>query len=121
MRTSNVPVPVVTSHSLASLQPAGERSNTGKALRGRVCRSSHASWTAPLDRPDPLILLHQTDRSRLPRLLPIRYGRMLVSPAAFLRGAAVIMAHDLASTALTGFKAQICGDAHLDNFGGFAT
>ena len=97
------------------------RRDAGKALRDRVPRSSHAAWTPPPDRPDPIALLHHTARGRLPSLLPIRYGRMLPDPAAFLRGAAVVMAHDLGGTPVTGLRAQICGDAHLDNFGGFNT
>jgi uncharacterized protein (DUF2252 family) len=93
----------------------------GKAARRRVPRSSHASWAPPKDRPDPLDLLAEADRSRLPALLPIRYGRMSLSPFAFLRGAAPVMAHDLASTPRTGFRVQLCGDAHLSNFGMFGT
>jgi uncharacterized protein (DUF2252 family) len=90
-------------------------------LRHQLPRSCHAEWSAPADRPDPVTLLRRTDRGRLKSLLPIRYGRMLASPAAFLRGAAIVMAHDLAPTPVTGLRSWICGDAHLDNFGGFAT
>ncbi|HEY7032410.1 MAG TPA: DUF2252 domain-containing protein [Thermomicrobiales bacterium] len=103
------------------IPPADERSAEGKAIRERIPRSCHAAWTAPGERADPIALLRHTDRDRLKRLIPIRYGRMLASPSAFLRGAAVVMAHDLAPTPVTGLRAWICGDAHLGNFGGFAT
>jgi len=93
----------------------------GKALRQRVPRSSHSTWAPARDRPDPIGLLEESDRFRDPDLLPIRYGRMSVSPFAFLRGAASVMALDLASTPSTGLRAQLCGDAHLANFGFFAT
>jgi uncharacterized protein (DUF2252 family) len=77
-------------------------------------------WEAPSDRPDPVALLQAQDAARVPELVPIRYGRMLVSPFAFFRGAAAVMAADLARTARTGIHAQLCGDAHLANFGVFA-
>jgi uncharacterized protein (DUF2252 family) len=86
-----------------------------------VPRSSHAGWQPPADRPDPVALLEARHRTRVPELVPIRVGRMLVSPFTFLRGAAEVMAHDLASTSTTGFRVQACGDAHLLNFGVFAT
>jgi len=86
-----------------------------------VPRGSHADWKAPADRSDPLRILAETDRGRVAALLPIRYGRMLASPFAFFRGAAAIMAADLAATPATGLHVQACGDAHLANFGGFAT
>ena len=98
-----------------------KRYAAGKALRGRVPRSSHASWTPARDRPDPVDLLEQSDRVRVARLLPIRYGRMSQSPFAFLRGSAAVMACDLATTPVTGIRVQLCGDAHLSNFGAFAT
>jgi uncharacterized protein (DUF2252 family) len=78
-------------------------------------------FTAPKDRPDPVELLANTDRTRVRSLLPIRYGRMSASPFAFLRGAAAVMAADLATTPTTGLRVQLCGDAHLCNFGIFAT
>lgn len=93
----------------------------GKALRQRVPRSAQARWTPGADRPDPIGTLRASDRARIPNLLPIRYGRMAVSPFAFLRGAASIMAQDLAGTPSTGLTVQLCGDAHLSNFGVFAT
>ncbi len=93
----------------------------GKALRGRTTRASHAAWTPGPDRPDPIDLLELQAADRLPHLLPIRYGRMVTSPFAFLRGSAIVMANDLASTPVTGITAQACGDCHLANFGIFAT
>jgi len=86
-----------------------------------VPRSSHATWSPGRDRPDPIELLRATDGARLPELLPIRYGRMAQSPFAFLRGAAFVMAHDLATTPVTGLTVQLCGDAHISNFGFFGT
>ena len=93
----------------------------GKALRRRVPRSSHALWKPAAGRPDPVELLERSDRSRVARLLPIRYGRMALTPFTFLRGAAGVMAHDLATTPTTGLRVQLCGDAHVGNFGAFAT
>jgi uncharacterized protein (DUF2252 family) len=101
--------------------PATERLAAGRKLRERVARSSHASWAASRNRSDPIELLQESDRGRLPALLPIRYARMSQSPFAFLRGAAALMAFDLASTPVTGIRSQACGDCHVANFGGFAT
>src|SRR5690242_14418464 len=98
-----------------------ERLAAGRKLRQKVPRSSHASWNVPRNRPDPIRLLKASDRGRLPALLPIRYGRMRQSPFAFLRGAAAVMASDLASTPVTGLHSQACGDCHVANFGGFGT
>jgi uncharacterized protein (DUF2252 family) len=98
-----------------------DRLDDGRQLRRQVPRSSHAGWSPPADRPDPLDLLHEQDRTREPDLVPIRYGRMLVSPFTFYRGSAVVMARDLAATPTTGLTVQACGDAHLSNFGSFAT
>ncbi|MCI4324748.1 MAG: DUF2252 domain-containing protein [Thermoplasmata archaeon] len=97
------------------------RASAGKAARRRVPRSSHASWLPPKDRPDPVEILQEGATSRRRELLPIRYGRMSLSPFAFLRGSAAVMAHDLAGTPSTGFRVQLCGDAHVSNFGVFAT
>jgi uncharacterized protein (DUF2252 family) len=94
---------------------------SGKALRGQVPRSAHAVWAPPKDRPDPVEILQDSDSYRVPGLVPIRYGRMSLSPFTFLRGSASVMAHDLASTPVTGLRAQLCGDAHLSNFGVFGT
>lgn len=98
-----------------------DRKATGRALRAIVPRREHADWVAPADRPDPISVLTATDASRLADLLPIRYGRMLASPFAFLRGSAGVMALDLAPTPRTGLQVQACGDAHVSNFGEFGT
>lgn len=101
--------------------PPDERAAAAKALRDEAPRSSHGAWSPAPDRPDPVALLETSNRGRLPSLAPLRIGRMLESPFAFLRGAAVVMAHDLAATPVTGLRAQLCGDAHVGNFGGYAT
>ncbi len=100
---------------------ADERRSAGKALRDKVSRSSHGGWKAPEDRRDVIEILHESNTGRLPQLVPIRFGRMAQSPFAFYRGAAAVMAADLASTPQSGLRVQACGDAHLMNFGGFAT
>ncbi|WP_416976041.1 DUF2252 family protein, partial [Streptomyces sp. 4F14] len=89
----------------------------GKALRGRVPRSSHASLVLPPDRPDAVRAVEESNRGRVPGLTPIRVGRMAATPFAFLRGAAGLMAHDLMGSPVTGVGAQLCGDAHAANFG----
>ena len=93
----------------------------GKSLRQKCPRRSHAAWQPPHDRPDPLFLLEESSKGRIPQLLPIRYGRMLKSPFTFYRGSALNMAVDLAGTPATGLRVQACGDCHLCNFGCFAT
>jgi uncharacterized protein (DUF2252 family) len=98
-----------------------ERVELGKNARSKVPRSSHAEFEAGKGRADPIELLESQARTRVPELVPIRYGRMLVSPFTFYRGAAKIMAHDLATTPDSGLKVQCCGDAHLSNFGVFAS
>ena len=98
-----------------------ERQKMGKALRKQVPRSSHGDWTPAPDRPDPIRLLQAQDKGRLQYLLPIKYGRMLASPFAFLRGSAVVMASDLTASPVSGSQVVLCGDAHLANFGIFAT
>ena len=98
-----------------------ERIARGKAARAEVPRSRHAEYDAPADRPDPIELLEVQARTRVQDLVPIRYGRMLVSPFTFYRGAAKIMASDLAGTPRAGLSVQCCGDAHLSNFGVFAS
>ena len=103
-------------------KPAVEaRAALGKSLRKAVPRSSHGDWTPAPDRPNPISLLQAQDKGRLQHLLPIKYGLMLESPFAFLRGSAVVMASDLANTPVTGLDVVLCGDAHLSNFGVFAT
>lgn len=97
-----------------------ERAARGKAARAEVPRSSHADWEPSPHRPDPVALLEEQGATRVPELVPIRYGRMLVSPFTFYRGAAYLMASDLAAGPRSGLHAQLCGDAHLSNFGIFA-
>jgi hypothetical protein len=92
----------------------------GRAARAAVPRSSHEAWEPAGDRPDPVDLLRQQAVTRVPELVPIRHARMLASPFAFYRGAAAVMATDLARTPNSGLRVQCCGDAHLANFGGFA-
>ncbi len=98
-----------------------ERRVKGKALRRHVHRASHAGWEAPKNRRDPVEILLESNEGRILDLIPIRFGRMMQSPFAFYRGGAAIMAADLASTPKSGLIVQACGDAHLMNFGGFAT
>jgi uncharacterized protein (DUF2252 family) len=97
------------------------RADAGKAVREHLPRTSHAFWLATPARPDPLAVLEATNARRLPQLIPIRHGRMAESPLAYYRGSAAMMASDLATTPVTGMTVQACGDAHLLNFGGFAT
>src|SRR6516165_10454500 len=110
----------VTAKSLAS-RNADARRAAGRALRTKTPRNSHARFSIPRKGRDVIAMLEKSNRDRVPSLVPIRYGRMLHSPFAFLRGAASIMAYDLARTAVSGIRVQACGDAHLMNFGGFAT
>src|SRR5262245_54075732 len=98
-----------------------ERAARGKAARAEVPRRVHGDWEPHQHRPDPVDLLEEQGASRVPELVPIRYGRMLASPFAFYRGAALIMASDLAATPRSGLMVQACGDAHLSNFGVFAS
>jgi len=100
---------------------ASDRRAEGKALREAVPRTLHAGWKAPRDRRDPIDLLVASNEGRMIDLIPIRFGRMMQSPFTFYRGSAAIMAADLATTAQSGLLVQACGDAHLLNFGGFAT
>ena len=97
-----------------------ERAAKGKAARAAAPRSAHGEWAPARDRRDPVELLEEQAASRVPELVPIRYGRMLVSPFTFYRGAAYPMAADLADEPRTGLDVQLCGDAHLSNFGAFA-
>jgi uncharacterized protein (DUF2252 family) len=98
-----------------------ERVARGKAARAEVPRRRHSEWESAVHRPDPIELLEEQAQTRVPELVPIRYGRMLVSPFAFYRGAALIMASDLAATPISGLRVQLCGDAHLSNFGVFGS
>jgi len=99
---------------------ASERAAAGRAARSEAPRSSHAAWEPPASRADPVAILERQAASRVQELLPIRYGRMAASPFAFYRGAAAVMAADLAATPASGLRVQACGDAHLSNFGAFA-
>ena len=104
----------------ARLSP-DERLARGKLARHDVPRSSHGSWQPSPRRIDPVVLLEEQAKSRVPELVPIRYGRMMVSPFSFFRGSALAMAADLATTPRTGLIAQLCGDAHVANFGAVAS
>ena len=107
-----------TAHSLGSVE---ERRERGRQARTDLPRSSHGDWAPAADRPDPIGILEAQAESRVPELVPIRYGRMMVSPATFYRGAAAVMAADLVGSPMTGIHVQLCGDAHMANFGGFAS
>jgi uncharacterized protein (DUF2252 family) len=122
MATVVAPFPSSPRTRKAGLLPAGrhERHAAGKSLRQRVPREKHGELTLP-QRQNPVELVIESSKGRIPELIPIRYGRMMMSPLAFYRGTANIMAADLASTPVTGLRTQLCGDAHLLNFGGFAT
>src|SRR5215204_1309041 len=98
-----------------------QRRERGRAARQRTPRSSHAVWKPAPDRPDPIELLQEQARTREPDLAPIRYARMMPSPFTFMRGSAIIMAHDLGGTPHTGIQAQLCGDCHLLNCGVYAS
>ena len=104
------------------LQTRKDRYELGRALRLKCSRESHAEYNAQRkDRDDPIDILIASSEGRIEQLVPIRYGRMVTSPFAFFRGAASIMAADLASTPSTNYAVQSCGDCHLMNFGAFAT
>src|SRR5271165_4543828 len=106
--------------SMATRSPEDLR-QAGAALRSEAPRSAQGEWAAPADRADPVAILIEQGESRIQELLPVRYGRMRADPFAFLRGAAAVMAADLARTPATGIRMQACGDAHLANFGSYAT
>ena len=105
---------------LGRLTPA-QRAERGKAARAAVPRDSHAVFDPPAGRPDPLALLEEQAKTRVPELVPVRWGRMMVSPFTYYRGAALPMASDLATTPVSGLAVQACGDAHLSNFGIFGS
>ncbi len=115
-RLADAKVPAALTH----LTEAESRAR-GKAARAKVPRDLQAVFEPVPDRPDPISLLEEQARTRVPELVPIRHGRMLVSPFTFFRGAALVMASDLSSTARSGLSAQLCGDAHLSNFGAFGS
>jgi uncharacterized protein (DUF2252 family) len=114
-------VSTVTEHDDKPVPSADERAARGRAVRKLVPRGVHGEWAPAADRPDPVDLLERQAATRDPALNPIRYGRMLVSPFAFFRGAALLMASDLGAAPRTGLHAQLGGDAHLSNFGVFGT
>lgn len=109
---------MLDNENMTTIQELHERS---KSIREQVPLNIHATWIPSPSRSDPISLLQEHDKNRLKHILPIKYGRMLESPFAFMRGAAAVMAADLATTPVTGLKVQLCGDAHLLNFGVFAT
>ena len=98
-----------------------DRMATGGQARERTPPSGHAGWVPVADRPDPVALLEEQNLTREKDLVPVRHGRMMVSPFTFYRGAAKIMAADLRDTPVAGLDVQLCGDAHLSNFGAFAS
>ena len=106
---------------MSPLLSRDERRAAGEAARSQVPLAAHADWRPAPDRPDPVDLLEAQAATRLPELVPIRYGRMAVSPFTYYRGAALPMAADLATTTASGIVVQLCGDAHLSNFGLFAS
>ena len=112
---------IETSPSLQSHPTRNELCQMGKSLRDKCTRESHAFWQAPGNRPDPLALMEESNKGRMPQLVPVRHGRMIQSPFTFYRGAALNMAADLAVTPATGIRVQACGDCHLLNFGSYAT
>ena len=105
----------------AAASTVDERRARGREANHEVPVPSHRGWKAASDRPDPIVLLEQQDETREPDLVPVRHGRMMVSPFTFFRGAARIMAADLENTPRAGLTVQLCGDAHLSNFGAFAS
>ena len=112
---------LVRGHASVATDSPDDRRQAGAALRREVPRSRQGEWAPPAGRADPVGILIEQGKSRIQELLPIRYGRMRADPLAFLRGAAAVMAADLARTPATGIRMQACGDAHLANFGSYAT
>jgi hypothetical protein len=108
-------------HRVGATRTPEERRKVGLSMRQRVPRSAQAEWTAPANRDDPVAILIEQGRNRIQELLPVRYARMRADPFAFLRGAAAVMAIDLEKTPSAGIRLQACGDAHLANFGTYAT
>jgi uncharacterized protein (DUF2252 family) len=113
--------PPEKSPAFRNLPSREERVAMGKSYRDKCPRTAHAAWKAGRDRPDPLDLMVESSKGRIPQLIPIRYGRMMQTPFTFYRGAALNMAADLATTPVSGPYVQACGDAHLLNFGAYAT
>lgn len=117
-RTHDVPT---TTAFDAPIPTPDERRAAAKEIRKATPRSAHGAWEPGADRPDPVELLVEQNRTRVPELVPLRFGRMATSPFAFYRGSALVMAHDLATTPNAGIEVELCGDAHLANFGLFAS
>jgi uncharacterized protein (DUF2252 family) len=117
----SAPLHVDASNSVVTRATQAELRAKGKKLREKCPRSSHAKWKAPPDRRDPVDVVEDANMGRLLELVPIRHGRMMLSPFTFYRGTALNMATDLAATPVTGIRVQVCGDAHLGNFRLFAT
>ena len=111
----------MTTQTEQSYVSVDDRRAKGEQAAQRTSVSSHGEWAAPADRPDPVELLVEQNTMREPDLVPVRHGRMMVSPFTFYRGAAKVMAVDLAGTPTAGLEVQVCGDAHLSNFGGFGS
>jgi uncharacterized protein (DUF2252 family) len=112
---------IVLEHGPATHREATDERERGRALRSDVPRNAHAEWNAPEGRDDPVAVLLRDDVARSADLVPIRHGRMAADPFAFYRGSAAIMTADLATTPRSGLATQLCGDAHLSNFGVFAS
>jgi uncharacterized protein (DUF2252 family) len=106
---------------MTDARSVADRQKAGEAARAKTPFSAVAAWRPPTDRPDPVALLEEQAKTRMPALVPVRYGRMMASPFAFFRGAALPMAADLGTLPVSGFDTQLCGDAHLSNFGMFAS
>jgi uncharacterized protein (DUF2252 family) len=111
----------MTASTVPSHSSVEDRQTIGERAREHAPLSSQADWEPAAERPDPVELLIEQNATREPDLVPVRHGRMTVSPFTFYRGAAKIMATDLATTPMAGLVVQLCGDAHLSNFGGFAS
>jgi uncharacterized protein (DUF2252 family) len=111
---------VADQEPIVRLDSRGARAK-GKDLRNRISRSRHASWSKPPDRRDPIAILEEQNATRVTELVAVRMGRMVESPFAYFRGAAAVMASDLSTTQVTGIEVQACGDAHLVNFGLYAS
>src|SRR3954452_3047296 len=114
------PAPQGDASAVTATAAVAGQAESGRAARRQVPRRSHAHWAPASDRPDSIALLEEQAESRDQTLVPIRHGRMAASAFAFFRGAAYVMAADLAETPTSGITVQLCGDAHLSNFGGFA-
>jgi uncharacterized protein (DUF2252 family) len=111
----------IPSETHSHFRSRADRLELGKSLRDQIPRASHAEWKPSAERDDPIAILEKSNEGRIAELIPVRYGRMLQSPFAFLRGSAALMASDLATTPRTNIHVQACGDCHLLNFGLFAT